>query len=164
MSPSRHVLASSLAFRILIVGMCAPFWISGIDKVLDLEGAAKEMLGLGMSRPHLVALAVVAVQLGGSLLAIVGRGALAAAGALALAAFTVAATWVAHAFWTFHGQERFGQMNIFVEHVSIVFGLALAAWVHTRLTESPSVSSVREQRPRVSKSGPGSSSGTEALH
>lgn len=134
MSSSRPVVAPTFATRFLAAGVCAPFWLSGIDKLLDVNATAREMADIGLTHPELVAFAVIVVQLGGSLLSVFARGVAAAAGALALAAFTLIATWVAHAFWTLHGHERIGEMNIFIEHIAIVFGLALAAWTHLRLT------------------------------
>ena len=145
MSSSRQALLPSLGLRVLIAGLCAPFWISGIGKLLDLNATSRLMLGIGMSHPDLVALAVVLVQLGGSLMAVFASGAAAATGSLALAAFTVAATWVVHEFWTFHGPQRFAEMNIFFEHVSIIFGLLLAAWAQFK-SSATSVSPRREER------------------
>ena len=76
--------------------------------------------------------ATIAVQLGGSAMAVLGRGRAAALGAAALAAFTMLATLIAHAFWRFEGPARSQQTNVFLEHVSIVFGLLLISWLHAR--------------------------------
>lgn len=136
MSVSKPVTAMGLLLRVFIAGVCAPFVVSGVSKIFDLAGASRELASLGIAHPLAMALLVVAVQLGGSLLAIFHHGGWAALGAVLLAAFTVYATWLAHAFWTYQGVEYMSEMNIFFEHVSIVFALLMVAWGHAKSVEA----------------------------
>ena len=112
----------------LTFGICVPFLISGLIKVVDISAAASEFAGLGLPAPMLLAWLTVAVQLTGSVAAIWGGRVPATIGALALAAFTVAATLVAHSFWAVEPALRAAELNIFTEHVSIVCALLFVAW------------------------------------
>jgi transmembrane protein len=114
--------------------LVAPFVVSGIAKAFDFAGATAEVLGLtGLEPAWLFAALVVATQLGGSALVLLG-GRLAWLGAAGLAGFTVAATLAAHAFWMKPAAERMLHFNIFFEHVAIVGGLVLAALLSRRAT------------------------------
>jgi len=66
------------------------------------------------------------VQLGGSLLLILGRLGWLAAGALGV--FTGLATLIAHPYWTIADPiERFHALNTFLEHIGLIGGFMLAA-------------------------------------
>jgi uncharacterized membrane protein YphA (DoxX/SURF4 family) len=128
--------ATSLAARLALV---SPFAISGLAKLLDFEGAAGEVRGLSLSNPALVAAAVIATQIVGSLLFLSRRFCWLGAGILA--GFTAIATLLAHAFWQFEGVERAHQMATFLEHIAIVGGLVLAAYLAERRGEPVSAAS-----------------------
>jgi transmembrane protein len=114
--------------------LVAPFVISGVAKAFDFAGATAEVRGLtGLEPAWLFAALVVATQLGGSALVLLG-GRLAWLGAGGLAAFTIVATLAAHAFWMKSAAERMLHFNIFFEHVAIVGGLVLAAFLSRRAT------------------------------
>ena len=49
--------------------------------------------------------------------------------ALALAAFTLMATFVANRFWAGAGADRFMAANGFFEHLGLVGGFLLVAWM-----------------------------------
>ena len=117
-----------MAPRLLIAGICLPFLFSGVAKLLDFNGAVAEFAHFGFALPAVFAGLTIALQLGASVAAIALRSKPAIIAALALAVFTVAATLIAHAFWTFEGAARMQHTNIFVEHLSIAFGLAFIAW------------------------------------
>src|SRR5258706_6655422 len=123
-------IAGTRLSRLLIAGVCLPFLFSGVGKLLNFDAAAGEFAGLGFPVPALFVWAIVAVQLGGLIAAMLLRGLPAILGAVALVAFTMAATVIAHAFGKFDGDLRFQQTNIFIEHLSITFALLLAwqAW------------------------------------
>jgi uncharacterized membrane protein YphA (DoxX/SURF4 family) len=54
-------------------------------------------------------------------------------GALALGGFTLLATFVALRFWELPaGQERFMAANSFFEHLGLVAGFLLVAWLDLR--------------------------------
>lgn len=103
-----------------------PYWTSGIAKLFDLGGALGEARHFGLEPAALVVALTIAVQIGGSLLVILGRKAWLGAGALGV--FTAAATLIAHPFWQVADPiARFHERNTFLEHVGLVGGLMLAA-------------------------------------
>jgi len=113
-----------IAPRLLIAGICLPFLFSGVAKLLDFEGAVTEFSAF-FAYPAVFAALTIALQLGASVVAIAMRGKTAVMAALALAMFTIAATVIAHS----------DQLMIFIEHLSIAFGLAFVAWWNWRPRE-----------------------------
>lgn len=103
-----------------------PYWWSGIAKLTDLHGALAEAAHFGLKPAGLAVAATILVQLGGSLLLILGRLGWLAAGALGV--FTGLATLIAHPFWTVADpMERFHALNTFLEHIGLIGGFMLAA-------------------------------------
>ena len=102
----------------------------GLDKATDFAGAIGEMHHFGLEPAAPLALAVIALELGASLLILSGR--LRWLGALALAAFTLAATFVANRFWSAPTADRFMLENGFFEHLGLVGGFLLVAWTDWR--------------------------------
>jgi transmembrane protein len=102
-----------------------PFWWSGIDKLVHPHAALLEIQGLGLPPSWLLYGLLLIVQLGASLAIIVNRVAWLGAGALSV--FTAIVTYMAHAFWKLQGPERFAEMNDFLEHISLIAGMAFAA-------------------------------------
>lgn len=122
-------LSRSPGVAVIVAGVCSPFIVSGFMKAANFSGAVGEMEHFDLPLPALTAAAVIALQLGGSAMAVFASGLLSAIGALALAVFTVAATCLAHAFWQFTGPEYGRQLTTFTEHMSIAFGLlCVALW------------------------------------
>lgn len=114
------------------LALALPFLLGGLAKLADFGGAIAEVRGLaGLEPAWLLAVLVIATQLGGSALLLAG-GRFAWLGAAALAGFTATATLYAHAFWLKPETERFLHRNIFCEHVAIVGGLILLAILSTR--------------------------------
>ncbi len=108
-----------------------PYWTSGIAKLFDLGGALGEARHFGLEPAALVVALTIAVQIGGSLLVILGRQAWLGAGALGV--FTAAATLIAHPFWQVADpMARFHERNTFLEHVGLIGGLMLAAILRER--------------------------------
>lgn len=108
-----------------------PYWTSGIAKLFDLGGALGEARHFGLEPAALVVALTIAVQIGGSLLVIIGRKAWLGAGALGI--FTAAATLIAHPFWQVADpMARFHERNTFLEHVGLMGGLMLAAILQER--------------------------------
>ncbi|MDQ2081684.1 DoxX family protein [Xanthobacteraceae bacterium Astr-EGSB] len=123
--PIARVLAIPGLDYLARLALASPFLISGVVKLVDFSGATAEVAGLGLRPAAAIAAAVVATQIGGSLLFISRRFSWLGAGILAV--FTVWATLLAHPFWTFAGEARGRQTATFFEHVAIVGGLAMAA-------------------------------------
>lgn len=130
-SPSepRRAELSSDAISALVcrVTLASPFLFSAATKILDLGAAAEEVRALtGLEPAGVLAVLVVATQLGGGVLLIAG-GRWVVAGAALLAAFTVVATLFGHAFWTKDGVAAVRDVTTFLEHLGLVGGLVLAA-------------------------------------
>ena len=102
----------------------------GLDKAFDFAGAIGEMHHFGLEPAAPLALAVILLELGASLLILAGR--LRWLGAIALAAFTLAATSVANRFWSAPPADRFMLENGFFEHLGLVGGFVLVAWMDWR--------------------------------
>ena len=115
--------ALSILARVLLT---LPYWWSGLSKLANLDGALGEAAHFGLKPAWLVVAVTVLVQLGGSILLILGRAGWLAAGALGV--FTALATLVAHPFWTVADpMERFHALNTFLEHIGLIGGFMLAA-------------------------------------
>jgi uncharacterized membrane protein YphA (DoxX/SURF4 family) len=108
-----------------------PYWSSGIAKIADWNGALGEAAHFGLQPAIAVAALTVLVQLGGSLLVILGRQAWLGAGTLGV--FTALATLIAHPFWSVADPiARFHERNTFLEHAGLTGGLILAAIVQEK--------------------------------
>jgi len=60
-------------------------------------------------------------------------------GALWLAAFTLFATFVANRFWEMVPPQRFMVENSFFEHLGLIGGFLLVAWLDLRKRQGPSL-------------------------
>lgn len=117
-----------------LLALCAAYLEGGLTKLMDFPGALAEMQHFGLQPAAPMAVAVIALELGGSALVLTGyRRWL---GALALGAFTVAASFIANAFWTLTGPDRTPAMHAFFEHLGLAGGFALVAW-HDLLDRPP---------------------------
>jgi uncharacterized membrane protein YphA (DoxX/SURF4 family) len=110
--------------------MASPFLLSAVLKTAISRSDSRGAWSYRLEPAWLFAAAVIATQLGGSLLLLVGRYAWIGAGLLA--GFTVVATLLAHAWWTKPPAEVARDFAIFWEHVAICGGLLLAAWLSWR--------------------------------
>ncbi len=127
----RPVLGSTAVRWLAYLGLCAAYLQGGLNKLTDFPGAVGEMTHFGLSPPALLAVLVIALELGASLMILTGR--LRWLGAMALAAFTLMATFIALRFWEMPvGQERFMAANSFFEHLGLVGGFLLVAWLDVR--------------------------------
>lgn len=114
------------------IALASAFVLSGIVKLADFAGATAEVRALtGMEPAAFIAAAVIAVQLGGSALLLMG-GRLAWIGAALLGTFTLAASIAAHDFWNADAAMWARQATTFCEHLGLVAGLALAAMLAGR--------------------------------
>jgi transmembrane protein len=120
-----HILQAPLTTYLARLALTLPYWWSGIDKLLHPHAALAEIQGLGLPPSWLLYGLLLLTQLGGSLAIIANRFAWLGAGALGV--FTAIVTYMAHAFWKLQGPARFAEMNDFMEHISLVAGMAFAA-------------------------------------
>jgi transmembrane protein len=106
--------------------LTTPYWFAGLYKLTHLRDALGEAAHFDLKPAGLVVALTVVVQLGGSVLLILGRLGWLAAGALGV--FTALATLIAHPFWmVVDPMERFHATNTFLEHIGLIGGFMLAA-------------------------------------
>ena len=133
---ARPVFGSHAIRWLAYLGLCAAYLQGGFNKLMDFQGAVGEMSHFGLSPASLLAGLVIALELGASVMILSGK--LRWLGALALAAFTLMATFVALRFWELPvGQERFMAANSFFEHLGLIGGFLLVAWLDLQNTQRP---------------------------
>lgn len=121
-----QVLGGDWGRFLALLGLCAAYLQGGIDKTLDFQSAIGEMQHFGLTPAAPLAVVVIVLELGASILILTGFYRWVAA--LALAAFTLAATFIAARYWELPmGQERFMAANTFYEHLGLVGGFVLVA-------------------------------------
>ncbi|MDB5415771.1 MAG: DoxX family protein [Rubritepida sp.] len=124
-SPIASLLESRLLFLLARILLTLPFWLSGIAKVVDFNGATAEMAFFGLNPPVAYAIATIFTQLVGSALVIQGRHAWLGAGALAI--FTALTIPIAHRFWAVEGEMAMIELFFVIEHIGLIGGMMLAA-------------------------------------
>ncbi|MBB3409572.1 putative membrane protein YphA (DoxX/SURF4 family) [Rhizobium sp. BK316] len=116
---------------IAYLGLCAAYLQGGLNKLTDFPSAIGEMTHFGLSPAPVFAVIVIALELAASLMILTGF--FRWLGALALGSFTLMATFLALRFWELpQGMERFMAANSFFEHLGLVGGFLLAAWLDLR--------------------------------
>jgi putative oxidoreductase len=111
-----------LAGRIL---MGAIFLNAGIRKVLGFAGTVGYFTKLGFAAPELFAVLAIVIEVGGSILLIIGWKTRWVAWLLAL--FVLIAALAAHRFWEFDAAQYANQMNHFMKKLAIIGGLLFVA-------------------------------------
>lgn len=125
---ARPVFASEAIRWLAYLGLCAAYLQGGFNKLTDFNGAIGEMTHFGLQPASVFAVLVIALELGASAMILTGK--LRWLGALLLAGFTVMATFLALRYWELPaGPERFGAANSFYEHLGLVGGFLLVAWL-----------------------------------
>jgi putative oxidoreductase len=100
------------------------FVMSGLEKVMDLNGTAAAIGGKGLPLSQVLAIATVVVELGGGLLIIVGWQTRLVA--LVLAIFSAVAAYFFHDFWHYPpGAEHTDNMIHFMKNISIIGGFLM---------------------------------------
>lgn len=112
--------------------LCAAYLQGGVAKLLDFQGAVAEMVHFGIAPAAPMAAATIALELGASVLIL--SGLYRWAGALGLAGFTFLANFLANRFWELAPPERMMSANGFFEHLGLVGGFLLVAWLDVRET------------------------------
>jgi uncharacterized membrane protein YphA (DoxX/SURF4 family) len=113
--------------------LCAAYLQGGFDKAIDFSGAIAELQHFGISQAAPFALATIVTELGASVLILTGYYRW--LGALGLAGFTLIATFIANRFWEVAPPDRFMVENGFFEHLGLVGGFLLVAWLDLREVE-----------------------------
>jgi uncharacterized membrane protein YphA (DoxX/SURF4 family) len=112
------------------IALVSAFLIGGIQKLADFPAAVAEQAHFGLQPAWLWAVAAIVVELGGSVLVIVGRWVWLGAGGLG--ALTAVSMLVANNFWAQTGHDRFVATNAFFEHLGLVAGLVLISLLSLR--------------------------------
>src|SRR5262249_13671266 len=124
------LFATRAVYFIALLGLCAAYIQGGLTKLFDFNGAIAETQGFGLPFPAIATVATIVTEFVGSALILTGRGRW--LGALWLAVFTLFATFVANRFWDMQPPQRFVVENSFFEHLGLVGGFLLVAWLDLR--------------------------------
>ncbi|MDB5634942.1 MAG: DoxX [Tardiphaga sp.] len=127
---ARPMFGSPFIRWVALLGICAAYLQGGLTKAFDFPSAIVEMKHFGLSPAAPLAAAVIALEIGASILIL--SGFYRWFGALALAAFTLFATFLANRFWDVAPPARFMAENSFFEHLGLVGGFLLVAWQDLR--------------------------------
>jgi putative oxidoreductase len=111
-----------LVSRVCLAGV---FLVFGIRKLMAVGGTAGYFAKLGLPAADLLVWAVIAVEIIGAILLIIGWQTRLAA--WLLAAFVVGATLIAHRYWEFEGAQYVPQLTNFMKNLAIVGGLLMVA-------------------------------------
>lgn len=114
---------TDLGLLIARVFLSAVYLFSGIDKLMHRADSIAELEALKLPQPALLRPLVIAVQLIGGLMVLLGVHTW--LGALMLLAFTALATLIAHKPFDHEGPARRMQFTIALEHLAICGGFVL---------------------------------------
>ena len=125
-----RIISSPMIYYVALLGLCAAYLQGGLTKILDFEGAVAETRHFGLEPAAPLAAATIMTELCGS--ALILAGVFRWLGALWLAGFTLLATFLANRFWELAPASRFMAENQFFEHLGLVGGFLLVAWLDLR--------------------------------
>lgn len=115
-----HILP--LIARIL---MGAIFLVSGVRKAMGYAATVGYFTKLGFPAPELFTIIAIIIEIGGSILLIIGWRTRWVAWLFAL--FVLIAAFAAHRFWEFDAAQMTNQMNHFLKNLAIIGGLLMVA-------------------------------------
>jgi uncharacterized membrane protein YphA (DoxX/SURF4 family) len=110
---------------IAMLFLCSAYLQGGLTKAFDFGAAIAEMKQFGLKPAAPLAVAVIVLEIGASLLVL--SGFFRWAGALMLGGFTLFATFLANRFWDTPLPKRYATENSFFEHLGLVGGFLLVA-------------------------------------
>lgn len=119
------ILSWSFLLPMARIALVSAFLIGGVMKLSDFPAAVAEQEHFGLRPGWLWAAAAIVVELGGSMLVIVGRWVWFGAGGLGV--LTAIAMLTANDFWVKTGDDRFMALNSFFEHLGLIAGLVLVS-------------------------------------
>jgi XapX domain-containing protein len=125
-----RLLTSRVIRSLALLGLCAAYLQGGLQKLIDFSAAVAEAQHFGLPLAPMTATVTIVTELIGSLLILSGYYRW--IGALGLAGFTFIATFVANRFWEIPLPDRFGVENAFFEHLGLVGGFLLVAYLDLR--------------------------------
>ena len=121
---------------VALLGLCAAYIHGGLDKLFDFNAAIAETQSFGLPFAAAATAATIVTELAGS--ALILTGAYRWLGALWLAGFTLFATFAANRFWEMQPPQRFMVENSFFEHLGLIGGFLLVAWLDLRKNDGAS--------------------------
>jgi uncharacterized membrane protein YphA (DoxX/SURF4 family) len=110
------------------LALTSSYLLGGVTKLLNFSAAIAEQEKVGLHPGWLFAALTILVELGGS--ALVLSGTMVWLGAGALGCLTAVAMLAADKFWTKSGAERVAQANTFFEHLGLIGGFVLIAFIY----------------------------------
>jgi uncharacterized membrane protein YphA (DoxX/SURF4 family) len=108
------------------VALTSAYLLGGLTKLLNFSAAIAEQERFGFRPGWLWAALTILIEIGGSVLVLSGSAVWLGAGALGCL------TAVADNVWTKSGQERLTLANTFFEHLGLIAGFVLVAFIYTR--------------------------------
>jgi uncharacterized membrane protein YphA (DoxX/SURF4 family) len=126
----REILHWPWIFFAARLALTSAFLLGGVTKLLNFPAAIAEQEKFGLRPGWLFAGLTILVELGGSALVLSGYAAWLGAGALGC--LTAVAMLKADHFWTKTGDERVVQANTFFEHLGLIGGFVLIAFIYAR--------------------------------
>ena len=111
-----------LVGRILISAL---FLTAGARKAVTFAGTVGYLAKLGFPAPEVMAVIAIVIEIGASILLIIGWRTRWVAWLLAL--FVLIATFAAHRFWEFEATQLQNQLNHFLKNFAIIGALLLVA-------------------------------------
>jgi uncharacterized membrane protein YphA (DoxX/SURF4 family) len=112
------------------LALTSSYLLGGITKLLNFPAAITEQERFGLRPGWLFAALTISVELGGSALVLSGTAVWLGAGALGC--LTAVAMLAADNFWSKSGNERIAQANTFFEHLGLIGGFVLIAFIYAR--------------------------------
>ena len=112
---------------IALLGLCAAYIQGGLTKLFDFSAAVAETQGFGLPFATAATAATIVTELVAS--ALILTGVYRWLGALWLAGFTLFATFLANRFWELSPPQSFMVENSFFEHLGLIGGFLLVAWL-----------------------------------
>jgi uncharacterized membrane protein YphA (DoxX/SURF4 family) len=122
---------------IALLGLCAAYIQGGLVKLFDFNAAVAETQGFGLPFATAATAATIVTELAASALILTGIHRW--LGALWLAGFTLFATFVANRYWELLPPQRFMVENSFFEHLGLIGGFVLIAWIDLRKRQGASI-------------------------
>jgi uncharacterized membrane protein YphA (DoxX/SURF4 family) len=123
----RRTVSSRVVFFGALLLLCSAYLEGGFNKLTDFNAAITEVQHFGLEPATPMAVATIITELCGSVLVLTGIWRW--LGALWLGGFTLIATFLANRFWELAPPGRVMVENQFFEHLGLIGGFLLVAWL-----------------------------------
>jgi uncharacterized membrane protein YphA (DoxX/SURF4 family) len=124
---ARRIVSFSVVRFGALLALCSAYLEGGFNKLTDFDAALAEVRHFGLEPAMPMAVATIITELCGSVLILTGI--LRWLGALWLGGFTLIATFLANRFWELAPPGRVMVENQFFEHLGLIGGFVLVAWL-----------------------------------